>query len=303
MPEGHSSRLRDVWPFGKPKTPGFGLSKEFYTLVLTGRADLPTLLDLVNPEGSRGAVAGFGAPLEEDADKSALSRPIARGVYAVASPDRKTVLKMMVMPKEELAFDPEAFLASRIGSVVSADLRARIRATWMLMQFTFEAHDPTVAPSLDFLLDILERAGQLTEGVVADPMALRYLDPSELRKNELPRGMIDARDFVSVHTQEEPEGVRADTFGMAKFALPEFELRGASVALLEGAIALLTAVCQTVLSGKPVRAGASVGDPRAMFSIVASPGLPGAAPKLELIPERGKSVDDCLRAWLDSARP
>jgi hypothetical protein len=62
------------------------------------------------------------------------------------------------------------------ATLAAAEMAARIRATWSLIQFTFEAHDPDVYPAVDFFQEIVMRVGLLTEGVVADPICLEQYD-------------------------------------------------------------------------------------------------------------------------------
>src|SRR5436190_1574007 len=94
--------------FSRPKGPGFGISGGYYLSVLSSHATLPRIIEVINPTGDGGAVTGFGAPLALDATKQALAEPMSRGAYVLASKDRKTVLKMLVMSKDETGFDPEA---------------------------------------------------------------------------------------------------------------------------------------------------------------------------------------------------
>ena len=86
--------------FSRPKGPGFGLSKNFYLSVLLSRPSMPAPRLLVNPKGDGGAMPGFFVPLAAGATKADLDVPMARGVYALSSPDRKTVLRAMFMPRE-----------------------------------------------------------------------------------------------------------------------------------------------------------------------------------------------------------
>ena len=126
-----------AWRFSKPKTPGFGIDRGYYLSVLSSRPTLPTPLQLANPQTSGGAVEGFAAPLAADASKDHLNMPMARGAYVVASKDRKTVLKMLVLSKEEAGFDPDAYATSALALDASQELVARLRGTWTLAQFTF----------------------------------------------------------------------------------------------------------------------------------------------------------------------
>lgn len=288
------TRLKDVWPFGKPKTPGFGISSGFYLSVLAGTARLPSIVEVVEPKGTSGTVAGFGAPLIANTDKSKVVEPLERGAYAIASPDQKTVLRMLVLPKDEAGFDPEAFLRSPLSIGLSDELRNRARATWTLCQLTFEAHDPAVYPSLDFFLAIAKRLGELTEGVIADPLAQTYKLPSQLIAPDSAQP-IDARNMISVGSDER----YVFTLGMQKFSLPEFEMDEVEEPQTTLASEFLLGLCQSVLLGGPIQPGAQVGSKKAPIQ-VAEGGLNRARwegiPCYELIPAKGL-LSDALTAW------
>lgn len=285
-------RLRDIWPFSKPKTPGFGISEGFYLSVLAGTARLPAIVEVVEPKGNGGAVKGFGAPLSGGADKAKLTEPLARGAYAIASPNQKTVIQLLVLPKEEAGFDPDAFLSSSLAIGLPDEMRHRIRAVWTLCQLTYKAHDPTVYPSLDFMLAIASRLGILSEGVVADPLGQTYRLPERipLPDSRLP---VDARNYVTIGTEEG----YAYTLGMQKFALPEFEIEVAPGDEPLGG-ELLLGLCQGVLVNGPVEPGAKVGSRSQPLQIAEgglSPRWEGIA-CYEVIPA-GNDVGEALRAW------
>ncbi len=244
-----SRRFKNIWPFSKPKTPGFGISAHYYLSVLASVARLPPILSIVNPQGDGGAVVGFGAPLSGPTDRSALSQPISRGIYAIASQDRKNVLKMMVLPKEEVGFDPEPVLRSSFGASLSAEAANRIRATWTLIQLSFESHDPAVYPALDLILDIAARMGQETEGAIADPMSEVYRLPQEVRAPHPPPGPVDARNFVSIRSIPTTSGIYAFTLGLQKFSLPEIEISGLQPGQETAVNGLLIGLSQTILLG------------------------------------------------------
>lgn len=295
-----SRRFKNIWPFSKPKTPGFGISAHYYLSVLASVARLPPILSIVNPQGDGGAVVGFGAPLSGPTDRSALSQPISRGIYAIASQDRKTVLKMMVLPKEEVGFDPEPVLRSSFGASLSAEAANRIRATWTLIQFSFESHDPAVYPALDLILDIAARMGQETEGAIADPMSEVYRLPQEVRAPHPPPGPVDARNFVSIRSIPTTSGVYAFTLGLQKFSLPEIEISGLLPGQETAVNGLLIGLSQTILLGNLLELGAKVGSKRNPF-LVATGGLDRARwegiPCLELIPGKGVSNAEALEEW------
>lgn len=247
------------WRFSKPKTPGFGLSAAYYLSILCPAKVLPPLLTIVNPGGEGGAVVGFGAPLTSGATKDALIEPMNRGSYAIATKDRRTVLQMFVLTTIEAGFDPETFMRSRLALEVPPELVDRMRRSVFLCQIKFESHDPMVYSALDFMLDIAERIGNLTDGVVADPHSERYLLPNGLRHLPKIDGPIDARDHVAVRLRATQTGVHAYTRGMSKFNLPEFEINGLRDGVETAAARVLLEACQSALLGAPIKERDRVG--------------------------------------------
>lgn len=313
-----------LFKFAKPKTPGFGISGNFYITVLAAKAPIPSILEVLNPKGEGGAVEGFGAPLAKDATKEDLGRPMGRGLYAIAGKDRKTVLQMMVLSKEEAGFDPEAIVRSRLAEDLEPETLARIRGTWTLLQLRFESHDAMVYPALDFLAAIAKRLAEITDGVIADAIAERYVLPTEtppppvdppiramdhvairIEPSSAPAvGPVQPIQRVQPVQQVEPLSLYAFTLGMRKFALPEIELAGIEPSLREVATAFLLGVCQARLMGDPMKPGDKLGAKSAAFD-VAEGGLDrgrweGIA-VLELLPPRGRSVNEALREWAAEA--
>lgn len=250
-----------LFQFSKPKNPGFGISSDFYLTVLSSKAVLPTILEVINPAGANDAVEGFGAPLSPSADKAALSRPIERGVWVLASKDRKTVLRLRVLSKEEAGFDPGAFVRSKHADEVSPEVVDRLKATWSLLQLTLESHDAMVYPALDFLADLCDRIGKLTDGVIADPICARYLLPGELRHMPRVDARIDARDHVVVRSRPStPSSLAVFTAGLRKFSLPELTIDDLEASDLGKATSFLLATSQAVLLGKKIGPTDRLGD-------------------------------------------
>lgn len=291
--------LKRIFKFAKPKTPGYGLSSGFYLSVLSGHAQLPAPAQVANPKGEDGAIEGFIAPLMSGSSKDDLGKPMARGVYAVATPDRKTVIRLRVVSKEEAGFDPEPLASSALALTISPEALARVRATWTLLQLTFESHDPMVAPSLAFLYAFSKRLAELTEGVVADPIAQRYMLPSELPQPE-EAAAIAAPDHVSVRMLGGAGSESAFTMGMQKFGLPEFELNELEQGAEPLAGAFLLSVCQALLDGTELNPGDKVGSRGAPFDVAVGGldrGRWEGIPVFELLPARGKTVAEGLAAW------
>lgn len=289
-----------AWQFSKPKGPGFGISRNYYLSVLCSSSVLPPILELVNPTGQGGAAEGFGAPLAAGADKSALQRPLERGAYVVATKDRKTVLRMLILSRDEAGYDPEAFVRSGLAEGADPELIARMRGAWNLAQFNFESHDPDVYPALDFLLGAAVRMGLMAEGVVADPIARRYRLPQEVFARDRVDPRIDARDHVSIQFRLDRGQLHGFTLGMQKFGLQEYEMQGIDPADDNLAGRFLIAVCQRVLLGDLTKNGERFGAPKLAFEARdggLNRGMWEGIPVFELIPPTGKPVGECLRAW------
>lgn len=283
--------MRPIWKFSRPKGPGFGISANMYLTVLAARAALPTLRIVIDPKGEQGAVQGFGVPLAKSSTREDLDRPLARGEYGLASPDRKTVVRMRVLSKEEVGFDPAPFLRSKIAEGASDELKARVSATWTLMQLTLETHDAEVYPALRFLGELSRRLGELTEGVVADPISQRYRLPHEV----LPG--TDQGASASEHVVVHAAGRDAFTLGLQKFALPELEIKDVPEGLDGPASKLLLGLAQRALNGEALEVGARVGGKSALLELA-----PGGLDRgrwegiacLEIIPTRGRTLADGL---------
>jgi len=289
-----------VFSFKKPKTPGFGIQRTFYLTVLSSHPVLPALLRVINPKGEGGAVEGFGAPLAQDAAKDSLGMPLERGTYAIASKDRKTVLRMVVLSKEEAGFDPQPFLASSLAAGLEPELLNRIGATWIIVQLTFESHDPMVYPAIDFLLSFAERLGELTDGVVADPISRRYLLPQQVRQILRVDPLADAREVVALSQRVREDGIHLFTLGMQKFALREFEISGLFPEDVQLGESLLLSLCQSALLGTRIANGDSFGAPGFEFEIRDGGfdrQLWGEIGVFELLPPTLKTAGECLRAW------
>jgi hypothetical protein len=262
--------------------------------------------ELIEPSGEKGAVRGFGAPLAEGLGKESLHKPLERGAYVLATPDRKTVLRMLVLSKEEAGFDPEAFVRSNFAAGVSEETLVRIRATWTLAQFTFESHDPMVYPALDFLLQAVTRMAFLAEGVVSDPIARRYLLPEQVMQSERSDPRIDSREHVSVNMKDRVDGSHTYTLGMQKFRLPEFEIVGLHESDGPAAYQFLIALCQSVLLGGLARSGDRIGAPQLSFEAREGgfdKGIWEGTEVLELLPPTAVSPSEALAAWqVEAAR-
>lgn len=281
------------WQFSKPKTPGFGLSREFYVSILSSRPTLPAPREVLTPKGEAGSVVGLIAPVSGDTDKERLARPMERGAYAVTSMDRKTVLQLLVVSKEEAFFDPGPIVSSPLAATLPAETLSRIRGTWTLIQIRPVTHDPTVYPSLELLQSLCVRLAELTEGVVADPVARRYLLPSEVRLPQRSDPKVDAREHVTPQFRLTTTGLHAFTAGLRKFGLPELELSGLLEEDQVRAGSLLLSIAQAALLGRIPRSGDRVGE----FEIREGGfdrGLWDGIDVYELLPPTAKTASEAL---------
>ncbi|MBS1714046.1 MAG: hypothetical protein JST30_06880 [Armatimonadetes bacterium] len=293
-------RLKDIFPGRRPQAPVLEISRDTYLSVLAATAVLPPLDRIVHKDGQDGAVRGLGVPLREGATKDDLSSPLERGVYALSTIDQKTVLKLRVVSKEEAGFDPEAVAenASRLG--IAEETAAKIRATWSLLQVTVESYDPRTYPALDFFLQVAARAALLTQGVVADPLAHRYLDPATFPTATGPDRPFHVTDHVSIGSRRKDAGTSVYTQGLLKFSRPEIEITGLSDASVGTAALFLTSLASTVMEGKSLDPGDRLIDSEEGLQVAVGGldrGQWDGVPCLELIPVRTGGLGAALDKW------
>ncbi|MBS1724577.1 MAG: hypothetical protein JSS66_16670 [Armatimonadetes bacterium] len=287
-------RLKDVFPFRRAKVAPVPISRDFYLSVLAAKAPLPSLTDVVMPDGGNGRVAGMGVPLQAGATKQDLVAPLARGLYAISSVDQKTVLKLRVFSKEEAGFDGNSISTSKMAARLNEELKTRIRATWTILQATFEAYDPDLYPALEFVLRVTSRLAELTEGVIADPLAMTYRMPEDVPSAPNPGDAFNVRDFVTI----QGAGPDLRTAGLLKFSHPEIVLSNVEPELLDQAALFLLSVAHGVLKGKALNSGDKLVSEKSW--IVGETPAVGPqwdmAPALELIPVE-KSMRSALEDW------
>lgn len=293
--------FKRIIKFSKPKSGPFTVSSGCYLTVLSAKPQMPSLLELVNPKGEGGAVVGLGVPLAAGAGRTDLARPMARGAYALSTTDKKTVLKLYVMPREEAGFDPIAFVRSEAASTIAKEILVRIESTWLLGQLTFESYDPEGYPAMDFFLGVAKRLAELTDGVVADPVCQTYRLPENLLAARPPQARIMAHEHVEVKVRPLEAGLHLYTLGLSKFDHPEVEMYGLSPTSQEGAVRFLYGLAQAVLDGSKLEVGAEVGAKELPLK-VAPGGLEkavwGEKSCFELIPAQSGRLEEPISAWL-----
>ncbi|MFM9872355.1 MAG: hypothetical protein ACKVQS_02680 [Fimbriimonadaceae bacterium] len=291
------TKLSELLKFKPAKGPGYEISPKFYLSVMAARMPLPSIRQIVEPKGADGAVIGFGVPMA--GDKEDLEHPMERGAYVIASLDRKTVIRGLVISKEEAGFNPEGFLRSDRALLLSEEAKSRMASTWMLVQLTFESFDPGVHSATRLMYEVAARLAELSGGLVADPVSEVYKMPSEVLSPIGTDGFA-VQDLVAVHSRVIGSGFGLFTLGMQKFGLPEFEIAGVGDAQGQAAARLLLGLCQGVLRTKQLTVGDSVGSKRSAFRIAAG-GLDRGQWEgilvLEVIPENTEDVNSVLARW------
>lgn len=288
--------MRQFWKFAKPKGPGFSISKNFYLSVLAGVPVLPPITELIAPKPERGALDGFGVPLVNTNDKSLLTQPMQRGIYALSTKDQKNVVRMMVMNADEAGFSPEAIATSRLAERVTPEVLTRIRSTWHLLQLSWESHDPEVYPALDFFLSIAKRLAEIADGIVADPISERYLLPGQVIVQPRVDPLVDAREHVFVHSRPDQGLLNVYTKGLVKIGQPELEICSVPPESYEQAGKLLMSAAQGVFMGFLINSGSDVAGFEAREGGHDKARWEGI-PVLELLPTTGVPVGQMLVNW------
>ncbi len=229
-----------AWQFSKPKGPAFGISKSYYLSVLAPGGTLPRPLEIVHPKGDGGAATGFIAPLSAGTSKDNLQLPMERGTYVVASKDRKTVIRLMLMRAEESGVDPSQLASAAQLSFIPE---------W-LFQLTFESHDVAVVPAIEFLFEVVNRLGLLVHGAVADPLCQRYIEPSAIYVQPRRKDVVNAPEHIVILKRPYAAGLSWITLGMQKFAVPEFELHTLDTASAAVIQPVLAGAAQSVFDGR-----------------------------------------------------
>jgi hypothetical protein len=258
-------------------------------------------LEVVEPGGVGGAVEGLGVPLNKEAVKEDLPKPMVRGVYAVSAPDQKTILKLRVFAREEAGFSPDAVLNSPVGLLLEQEVRDRVRSTWTILQLTFEAYNPELYSALDFMLSVAARLGHLTEGIVADPLSRRYRLPEQVRSTPPDGELFEVRDFVSVQRLSDGGTWRMSTAGLLKFDHPEILLAEVPEVWLDTSAALLLSIATGVMKGKALEPGDRLVSKDGWVVSTEVSSLPELekVPMLEILPLKG-TVGDTLSEWVAS---
>lgn len=217
----------------------------------------------------------------------------------MASPDKKTVLKMLVMDPGEAGFVPSAVARSAAVQELPEELKQGIEACKVLIQLNFESHNPDVYSACHLMQSLLQRLAMLTDGIVGDPGSSRYGSGADFAPAPGLSKLL-ATQFVSTPSRVLPTGYHVYTQGLWKFGLPEIEVEGVSEELAPLGQAFLLSAAQAVLDGTLLQEGAQVGSQRVPFDVRVG-GLDrkifGEHEAFELVPPITSTADEGLRAW------
>lgn len=252
-----------MWPFKKkPAEAPLEINKHAYLSVMLGPEARPPVLSWMNPDGSNGAVKGFAAPLDQGASSDLLTLPIANGSFALATPDRKTLIQADLF---DLADVPEFRLPTDSAAQAMVDLMGerlvRAQAATGLATLVWKGYSPDVYQSVRFMLDSAARLAAETGGVVADPLAETYRLPNELTQTSPLDPRIDFRDIGTIKAIQQADGVWVSTRGMLKFNLAEFEAYGVDADQVTRIGELLVVSAQEALLGTMMPLGEVVSTP------------------------------------------
>ncbi len=291
-----------LWPFQK-KTPTVPLSlnRNFYLSVLSAAQAMPPLLQIINPDGSNGAVRGFGAPLALDASKDMLNVPLRPGAYALTTTDKLTIVQMDVFPRNEVPqFQlPNDAIALQAANLSGEKLNRAMTASY-LTNFVLRGYDHGVYVSVQFFLDCARRLADISDGVIADALAETYRAPEEMRLAHKLDLRIDFREIGSIKIAKLADGFWISTRGLVKFNLPEFEMYGVPETGAETAAKMAIVAAQQALIGLPLKEGETAFAPAEPLHLVGgtrSRDEWGDRPTLELRDKNGSGAAKGVEAW------
>jgi hypothetical protein len=246
-----------MWPFKKKPQPiTLTLNKHFFLSVLMPPGTLPPVLQIVNPDGSNGAIQGFMVPMQQGATKDLLNQPINHGAYGILTKDKLTALELHIIPKKQISDfvipDDEIVLAQI--DLVGQKL-ARARQVQQFANIIIKGYHPEIYPTVQFFHKVTSRLAQLTDAVISDALAETYRLPQELQLSPKLDNRIDFREIGTIKAIQLQDGIWISTRGLVKFNLPEYEMYGITKELKDTAATMLASAAQQTLIGLPIKIG------------------------------------------------
>lgn len=293
------------WPFRKRKQPsGLTLNRNFYLSVLAPGRDLPPLLSLINPDGSNGAAAGFGAPLSEGASRDLLNVPLPTGAYALTTRAQDTVVQMDVFLLAQVpSFSMPKSTAERKAAGVTPAVAERLERAEYLINFVIRGYRDALE-SARFFLDVVARMGAISDGAVADALAEAYRLPGDLTLKNRLHPLVDFREIGTVRfAPDQGDTLWVSSRGLVKFNLPELEMYGVPKEHSDAAARMIAAAGQQSLIGMPMQPGESAFAPNSPLIIcegTRNRNLWGDRPTLEFRDPDGSGAARGVRAWQEA---
>ncbi len=262
---------------------------------------MPSILQVINPDGSNNAVSGYGVPLADTASKDLLNQPMAEGKYAFTTKNKLTVLQIDIMQLSKVqGFSIPTTKEDCESAELTGQKFERAHNAKCLINVLIKGFDPSVLDTVTFVLNISERLGTLSDGVVADPLAEVYRMPSDLRLQKKLDSRVDFREVASVKAFRLDDGVWVSTRGLIKFNLPEYEMYGISDELVETAYKMLIAAGQQSLLEIPLKPGDTAYSLQSPMEIVygqRQKQIWGNRPVLEIKDKNGNSAINGVKSW------
>lgn len=224
---------------------------------MSGPGALPALLQVCNPDGSNGAVAGYAIPLRPGASRDLLSSAMTTESYGFTTLDKKGVLQLDIFNRNAVPFQLPATEVERRDMGLTEEGEARANACAYVGTLTFRGYDEDVYPTIRFFLSVAIRLAALTNGIVADPLAECYRMPETWIPPAPRNEPLDFREVARVRAEAMPDGVWVSTRGLSKFNLPEYEMYGLPEPLVSSAAVMVASAGQQSLFGIPIRVGES----------------------------------------------
>ena len=248
-----------MWPFSKKWS---APDPYLVMLVSLSNQDLPPLIELANPSGAQGAVAGMAGPADQKPSPENMLMAMKEGTFVAISPGgglcTVEVKRVDAESASPLSFEPAVMEVAGLTDEMLAKFNQPVWRVAIQMQTPAEDVRETVI----FATRLAQRLAALGDGVVMDAAAFRYFGPAGWQVEE-PVPEFDAREHVHVHIVADSGWFH--THGLIKFGRPEMEIYDVPSEMDEIAYGMLFDLSQYVITSALVEPGQTCGDPNQPF--------------------------------------
>lgn len=218
--------------------------------------DLPSLSDLVRPDGAGGAV--LGVPQATAVDSDILRRPMQIGdEFSILSPGEAVVDVAVRRGKP-------APMPDEIRELMGLDAEMIQWVEQPKFEFVLRLREPgrSVAQAVVYATDLAHRLAEISTGVVQDVYSFRTLAPMAERGSDR-AAEVDVREHIVIHSVPDRRGSTAwlHTHGLVKFGRPELEVYAVPADRTDFVAGGLNGIGQYVVDGNLIRPGETLGDP------------------------------------------